>query len=37
VKAATPFSHLLCIFEKTGVHRQAELVRLLLREESGIG
>jgi DNA-binding CsgD family transcriptional regulator/PAS domain-containing protein len=36
VTVATVRTHLLHIFQKTGVHRQAELVSLLLREESGI-
>ncbi|HLW26409.1 MAG TPA: helix-turn-helix transcriptional regulator, partial [Kiloniellales bacterium] len=30
ITVATVRTHLLHIFEKTGVHRQAELVRLLL-------
>jgi DNA-binding CsgD family transcriptional regulator len=36
VSVATLKTHLVRIFEKTGVSRQAELVRLLLEETQGL-
>ena len=37
VSVSTIRTHLQRAFDKTGTHRQAELVRLLLTHESGLG